>query len=69
MKAFPLSSDSAEQKGLDLRDYFAAKAMQSLLSNRYIDGWLNDKNQHEIDTFAKIAYRFGDAMMKEREKK
>lgn len=61
--------ESVRLLAMDLRDYFAAKAMQSLLSGCYIDGWLNNNNQYEIDAFAKVAYRFGDAMMKEREKK
>jgi hypothetical protein len=34
MKAFPLSNMTGlNQQGMDLRDYFAAKAMQGLLSN------------------------------------
>ena len=44
---------------MDLRDYFAAKAMQSLSNN-------NDMEDLE-DVFAEQAYRIADAMMKARE--
>jgi hypothetical protein len=58
MKAFPLSNMTGlNQQGMDLRDYFAAKAMQTILS----DG-LDPK-----DTAA-FAYEYADAMMKAREK-
>jgi hypothetical protein len=64
MKAFPteISFPPGYRKanydeGMDLRDYFAAKAMQTILS----DG-LDPK-----DTAA-FAYEYADAMMKAREK-
>lgn len=44
--------------GMTLRDYFAAKAMQGLLSNRNAEA--------AIDEFAVKAYRMADAMMKAR---
>lgn len=46
------------QDGMTLRDYFAAKAMQGLLSNRNAEA--------AIDEFAVKAYRMADAMMKAR---
>ena len=52
--AFPFGAAFA---GMTLRDYFAAKAMQSLLPNY---GW-ND------ETLAKMSYEVADAMLKARE--
>jgi hypothetical protein len=68
MKAFPVTIENYhegdETAGMDLRDYFAAKAMQGMLSNQptysreiTIDG----------DTLAQSAYQIADAMMKARE--
>ena len=45
------------QNGMDLRDYFAAKAMQALVTN-------NGTNPFEI---TKAAYVLADFMMKARE--
>jgi len=55
MKAFP---NMIGEKGMDLRDYFAAKAMQGLLASEV---------NAEINTFAKKAYEMADEMMKARE--
>ena len=64
MKAFPTLADNGHsdtQDGMDLRDYFAAKAMQALLhdSNYYDGEWHFEAN---------AAYKIADAMMKAREK-
>jgi hypothetical protein len=69
MKAFPtdrlgviqdtrgISINQAQQDGMDLRDYFAAKALQGLLAS----------DVHASKTeFAEKAYAMADAMMKER---
>lgn len=64
MKAFP---NVTGEKGMDLRDYFAAKAMQGLLANPKLHeqilktggaggGWIED-----------AAYGWADAMMRARE--
>lgn len=58
MKAFPSNYDpqtGSAEKGMTLRDYFAAKAMQ---------GMLNGSTSYE--NVAKYAYKIADAMMKER---
>jgi len=47
--------------GMTLRDYFAAKAMQALLSD---PDWRQDM---DIKDTALAAYKTADAMMKERE--
>ena len=69
MKAFPnknapyyINEDgaSAHQSGMDLRDYFAAKAMQAMLVNRNEASYLQ--------SMPKICYQWADAMMEARKK-
>lgn len=55
--AFPRGTSST-YKGMTLRDYFAAKAVQGLLAS--------DVNA-PIDQFADLAYRVADEMLKARE--
>lgn len=55
MKAFP----GNRFEGMELRDYFAAKAMQGLTAK-----YGNDGNP---ETRSKESYRLADAMMKARE--
>jgi hypothetical protein len=62
--AFPSGHDpktGTAQFGMNLRDYFAARALHSLM-NSFKDDL--DWNAHEE---AKIAYEIADAMMKARE--
>jgi hypothetical protein len=66
MKAFPradgkFDSSKKDEQGMDLRDYFAAKAMAHWLCLPISEG------QREIA--AKSAYEVADAMMKAREVK
>jgi hypothetical protein len=63
MKAFPMrySDGTARNEGMDLKDYFAAKAMQALITRWGSTGF----NTNEM---AKSAYEMADAMMKAREK-
>ena len=49
------------QNGMTLRDYFAAKALQGLISEPSIQG--------TMDEFAHRAYAIADAMLTAREKK
>ena len=59
--AFPNESNAGNiwnDKGMTLRDYFAAKAMQGLLSS--------DVNA-KLENFAKQSYKVADAMLKARE--
>jgi hypothetical protein len=60
--AFPLVAEDHTgmmiNMGMSLRDYFAAKTLQGLLSNRNAEA--------AIDEFAAKAYRMADAMLKER---
>lgn len=74
MKAFPLNSRYPENHGMDLRDYFAAKALQGYLACK---GWHPDFEQSFDQTYAesgktsevlsKVCYKMADAMMKARE--
>ena len=53
--AFP---DGLGKKGMTLRDYFAAKAMQ---------GMMVDVDQPECDYIAENAYKMADSMLKARQ--
>jgi|688.fasta_scaffold18442_16 hypothetical protein len=48
--------------GMTLRDYFAAKAMQSLIAFM-----LENLSAHKAEDVPEIAYDFADAMLKARE--
>lgn len=54
------NSDWQNESGMTLRDYFAAKAMQGMLSNSEWNHWSTE--QH-----AEYAYGVADAMLKARE--
>ncbi len=60
MKAFP---NMTNEKGMDLRDYFAAKALQGFLANKSTFGLPT------VERVAQDAYVFADAMMEARGKK
>jgi hypothetical protein len=62
MKAFP---NMTNEKGMDLRDYFAAQALQGLIAGCYAGN--NAGFTVEGNVFA--AYEYADAMMKAREGK
>jgi hypothetical protein len=49
----------AHFNGMTLRDYFAAKAMQSIIDQQ-------DAHRGEVDSAAWMAYRMADAMLKQR---
>jgi hypothetical protein len=73
MKAFPTPAFSINNEarvtavggegGMDLRDYFAAKAMQE-----FLDEVGSQSDQAWFDQIAKNAYRMADTMMKARGK-
>ena len=56
--AFPNNFTIEKFKGMTLRDYFAAKALQALISEPSL--------QATMDEFAHRAYQIADAMMQER---
>ena len=57
--AFPNAIDNSG--GISVRDYFAAKAMQGMLS-------IISQNTGTIEKCASWAYEYADAMLKERER-
>ena len=57
--AFPVGLD-CDQYGMTLRDWFAGQALVGLIINPETGGHVQD--------FAKCAYNYADAMLKEREK-
>ena len=61
MKAFPALDrwEREDRKGMDLRDYFAARAMQAYMSRQLIDGF-------DEDVIAEMSYKVADAMLKAR---
>lgn len=61
--AFPgvIESPAGGAPGMDLRDWFAGKALEGLSGAPQTGNWLPEN-------FAKAAYAFADAMLKEREK-
>jgi len=71
MKAFPRAdgrhdSSKPDEQGMDLRDYFAAKAMQGMLAHT---GVLYGKNAAlDDENGAKRAYRIANEMIKERKR-
>ena len=81
MKAFPTPAFSINDEarvtavggegGMDLRDYFAAKALSTILGQYDFTFFEDDEDEKEGDTFALIiaknAYEMADAMMKARE--
>ena len=66
MKAFPTLADNGHitsQDGMDLRDYFAAKAMQGICVSKDEAGTLVN---HGYEWIASESYKIADAMMKAR---
>lgn len=72
MKAFPGNNNEYKEpfdmpmhhEGMDLRDYFAAKAMQGFASKYGVD--VSSNNQDTLDAAVKSAYRVADKMMEYR---
>jgi hypothetical protein len=68
MKAFPSGYiQTDEYRGMDLRDYFAAKAMQAIISN---DNLLRQASEYydvgSEESIAILAYEQAHAMMEAR---
>lgn len=60
--AFPQNVYGDDDTGMKLRDYFAAKALQGMLSS---DSSV-DRTKVNKSAWAKVAYQFANAMLKER---
>jgi hypothetical protein len=57
----PIFDKEEVQEGMDLRDYFAAKAMQGMLSSPNFDKEVN------VALICAYSYTFADEMMRARE--
>ena len=58
--AFPTVMIGEREGGMTLRDYFAAKAMQGIVSRGIVE-------QVPLEVYASNAYKLADAMLKARE--
>jgi hypothetical protein len=63
MHKHPTSGQTTISEGMDLRDYFAAKAMQGLIAS---PRGTPDGRDATDTYYAKCAYLMADAMMKQR---
>jgi len=63
----PIHEKEEIQNGMDLRDYFAAKAMQADITN-YEDNSKFGPDFWSTENIAKRAYNMADAMMEARKK-
>ena len=61
MKAFPNLDFHKLNQGMELRDYFAAKALNGLIN------YSPEPEEHKL--IAELCYQLADAMMKAREQK
>lgn len=71
MESSAFGQDTGHYHGMTLRDYFAAKAMQAVLSNQtFLQTVLRDAQVGAIasDAVSKTAFVMADAMLKQREK-
>lgn len=71
--AFPLGANEygghGSEFGMSLRDYFAAKAMQGMLSNGdWVSNMVNATGQEADEVVGIAAYEIADAMLRERAK-
>jgi hypothetical protein len=66
MKAFPNKGQYDSENGMDLRDYFAAKAVQGLLANPKLQPHILKMGGAYSGWIEESAYGFADAMMKAR---
>jgi hypothetical protein len=70
MNAFPSPRDpktGSDDKGMSLRDYMAAKALQPVLDDYLSSGW-TWANPEIFDLIASNCYEIADAMLKARDK-
>jgi len=74
MKAFPImfkhptTGAIIDNQGMELRDYFAAKAMQPVVDDFLASGW-SFANEDLSQFVAQQCYEIADAMIKQREVK
>ena len=71
--AFPIPKDRdisySHKNGMTLRDYFAAKALEGLISKMAFELHADHEKAKEVHKYlARSAYSYADAMLAEREK-
>ena len=73
MKAFPQNEATIHidlplenQQGMDLRDYFAAKALMATIETSHTYFEIGDTLEQDVLTVAQMAYMYADAMMEAR---
>lgn len=73
--AFPMVAQNWNNKGMTLRDYFAAQALQGYIACNawhpdfvFPEGYKFGAGQRADQTVAEAAYKYADAMLKERSK-
>jgi hypothetical protein len=64
--AFPTIMENADDDGMTLRDYFAAKALQGMLCNGFMPDQVSQPSNETYD-YTRAAYQLADAMLKARE--
>jgi len=64
--AFPCDNKSEGYSGMSLRDYFAAKAMQSIIGRLGGSPLVSSKEQDIFPMMAEESYKYADAMLKQR---
>jgi len=71
MKAFPTEHPIAgmmdlKSDGMELRDYFAAKALMATIETSHTYFEVGDTLEQDVLTVAQMAYMYADAMMEAR---
>jgi len=67
VQSFYVKDQETNSRGMTLRDYFAAKAMQTILASQYEDGiYVGDGDNDSDDICAQSAYIMADAMLEAR---
>jgi hypothetical protein len=71
MKAFPTEHPIAgmmdlKSDGMDLRDYFAAKALMATIETSHTYFEVGDTLEQDVLIVAQMAYMYADAMMEAR---
>jgi hypothetical protein len=62
------ATETIHYNGMSLRDYFASKAMQGILTGVSVDGFaLEPEAPIQAGPIARDAYRMADAMLKARD--
>ncbi len=64
LQPFQFSNDGFEVMGMSLRDYFAAKAMQAMISKSNGQDMTGGKNG--VPIVSQFAYEYADAMLEAR---